>query len=126
MESDDYGECAGLLNIAQDSSMECIMTCIFEKLKIDNAVWQLTKNSRYYQITFFVESNARHELILSTLNEWGVGQRNDSCMSMIPIPIYNQSLKTDELDPRTEYDCKIGKIIIVCFLRKLFLRISGH
>ncbi|XP_031637079.1 uncharacterized protein LOC116349673, partial [Contarinia nasturtii] len=83
--------------------MECIMNELFEKLNIDNAVWQLTKNTKYYQITFFVETNARHELILSTLNEWGIGQRNNSCMSMIPIPIYNQSTtKTVELDPRTE------------------------
>lgn len=83
--------------------MECIMNELFRKLKIESAVWQLSKNSKFYQITFFVESNARHELVLSTLNEWGIGQRNDSFMSMIPCAIFNQSSKTDGLDPRTEY-----------------------
>lgn len=103
MEKDDYKEYPGLLNISEDSSMETIMTEMFKKLKIDNAVWQLSKSMKFHQITFFVESNARHELVLSTLNEWGIGQRNDSVCSMIPCAIYNnQSTKADELDPRTE------------------------
>lgn len=102
LEKDDHPENVGLLNISVDSTMESIMNELFKKLKIDNAVWQLSKNMKYNQITFFVESNARHELVLSTLNEWGVGQRNGSCMSMIPCAIYNQSLKADNLDPRTE------------------------
>lgn len=103
LEKDAHKQNAGLLNIAEDSSMESIMIELFKKLKIDTAVWQLSKNMKFYQITFFVESNARHELVLSTLNEWGIGQRNDSVLSMIPCAIYNnQSSKVDELDPRTE------------------------
>lgn len=90
--------------------MESIMNELFKKLKIDNAVWQLSKNGKYYQITFFVESNARQELVLSTLNEWGIGQRNDSCVSMIPCAIFNQSSKADELDPRTEYSFSLSQI----------------
>lgn len=101
-EKDPYQEYGGLLNISEDSTMETIMNELFKKLKIDNPVWQLSKNMKYHQITFFVESNARHELVLSTLNEWGVGQRNGSCMSMIPCAIYNQSSKVSDLDPRTE------------------------
>ncbi|XP_055296395.1 uncharacterized protein LOC129565471 [Sitodiplosis mosellana] len=108
LEKDEYQEYAGLLNISEDSTMESIMNELFKKLKIDNAAWQLSKSMKYYQITFFVESNARHELILSTLNEWGVGQRNGSLMSMIPCAIYNQSPKADNLDPRIESiaECK--------------------
>lgn len=103
LEKDDYNEFSGLLNISEDSSMESIMNELFKKLKIDNAVWQLTKNMKFHQITFSVESNTRRELILSTLNEWGIGQRNDSVCSMIPCAVYNnQSSKADELDPRTE------------------------
>lgn len=78
------------------------MNELFRKLKIDNAIWQLSQNTKQYQITFFVVSKARQELALSTLNEWGIGQRNDSCVSVIPCAIHNQSSKADELDPRTE------------------------
>lgn len=102
---DDYIECVGLLNVPPNSSMECIMIEIFKKFDIDNAVWQLSKNTKYYQITFFVETNTHHELVLTTLNEWGIGQRNGSCMSMIPCAIYNQSAKTttNTIGTSTEY-----------------------
>lgn len=90
-DKDDYHECVGLLNLPHDSSMECIMTELFKKFHIDNAVWQLSKNTKYNQIIFFVESNTHHELILTILNEWGIGQRNGSSMSMIPCAIYNQA-----------------------------------
>lgn len=103
-EYSDFNQCVGLLNLPFDSSMESIMIELFKKLQIDNAVWQSSKNDKYYQITFFVESNTRHELVLTTLNEWGIGQRNESCMSMIPCAIYNQSTKTttNEFGPKTE------------------------
>lgn len=96
---DDYHECVGLLNLPQDSSMECIMTELFKNFNIDNAVWQLSKNTKYHQIIFFVESNTHHELILSILNEWGIGQRKGSCVSMIPCAIYNQA---SNVPPRTK------------------------
>lgn len=99
----EYEKYDGLLNISQDASMERIMNELFRMLKIENAVWQLSKNTKFYQITFSVESNARHELVLSTFNEWGIGQRNGSCMSMIPCAIFNQPSKQDDFDPKTEY-----------------------
>lgn len=93
MFNNDYHECVGLLNLPQGASMECIMTELFRKFNIDNAVWQISKNTKYHQIIFFVESNTHHELILSILNEWGIGRWKDSSMSMIPCAIYNQASK---------------------------------
>lgn len=69
------------------------MNELFGQFKIKNAVWQLVKNGKFYQITFSVESNTYLELILATLNEWDIGQRNGSCLSMIPCAIYHQSTK---------------------------------
>lgn len=87
-------DCTGLLNnLPQTSTMECIMNEMFKKLNIDNAVWQLSKNTKYYQITFFVETNVCHELVLTTLNDWGIGEKNGSSMSMIPCAIYSQPTK---------------------------------
>lgn len=84
--------------------MECIMNELFKQLKINNAVWQLTKNKRFHQITFSVESNAHVEVILATLNEWGIGQQNGSTLSMISCTIYNQSTESDadQQDTRSE------------------------
>lgn len=75
------------------------MNELFTKFKIDNSVWQQSKNKKHYQITFFVESNAS-QLVLSLLSEWGIGQKSDSSMSMIPCAIYHQSTKTNTLDPK--------------------------
>lgn len=95
-----YMDCTGLLNnLPVNSTMECIMNEMFKKFNIDNAVWQLSKNTKYYQITFFVETNICHELVLTTLNEWGIGEKNGSSMSMIPCAIYSQPTKPSSNEP---------------------------
>lgn len=89
-----FADCTGLLNnLPENSTMECIMNEMFKTFYIDNAVWSLSKNTKYYQITFFVETNVCHELVLSALNESGIGQKNGSSMSMIPCAIYIQPTK---------------------------------
>lgn len=90
-------DCTGLFNNLP--TMECRMNEMLKKLSIDNAVWQLSKNTKFYQITFFVETNVCHELVLTTLNEWGIGEKNGSCMSMIPCAIYSQPKKPPSNEP---------------------------
>lgn len=93
-------DCTGLLNnLPATSTMECMMNEMLKKFSIDNAVWQLSKNTKYYQITFFVETNVCHELVLTTLNEWGIGEKNGSCVSMIPCAIYSQPTKPPSNEP---------------------------
>lgn len=91
-----------LLHIGKNSSMEQIMTELLQKLKIDNAIWHLSRNTNFYQITFAIESNFRHELVLNVLNDWGIGQRNGSSMSMIPCAIHNEVPYRTETDLQTE------------------------
>lgn len=86
-----------ILNLPNDSTMEYIMTELFKILRINNAIWQMSKNTSYYQITFSIESSYRQEFVLNTLSEWGIGERCGSCLSMIPCAIYNQP-KSDEND----------------------------
>lgn len=75
------------------TSMEQIISDILAKFQIGNSVWQSTQNTNFHQITFVVESDIRHELILSMLNDWGIGHRSDSCVSIIPCTI--QTAKHD-------------------------------
>lgn len=91
-----------LLNIAIDSSMETVMIELLKKLKIESAIWQQTKNNNCYQITFSIESDYRHELILNILNEWGIGERDGSCVSMIPCAIYNRPNQDFESESEEE------------------------
>lgn len=91
------------LNVAADATMEQIMVEMLRKLKIDNAVWQLSRNSNCYQITFTLEANNRHETVLNILNEWGIGERTGSNVSMIPLAIYNRpNIPSSEEKTETE------------------------
>lgn len=79
-----------LLDIETNSSMERIMTELLLKLGINNAVWHLSRNTNFFQITFVMESNYRHEMVINVLNDWGIGQRHGSSMSMIPCALHNE------------------------------------
>lgn len=76
--------------------MECIITDILAKFQIENSVWLPTQNTNFYQITFAVESDVRHELILSMLNDWGIGYRNESSVTIVPCTI--QTAKHDPME----------------------------
>lgn len=76
--------------------MERIVTDILAKFQIGNSVRQLTQGTKFYQITFTVESDIRHELILSMLNDRGIGYRNESSVSIIPCTI--QTTKHDPME----------------------------
>lgn len=77
------------LQLSSDTSMEQIMVELLRKLKIDNAFWQLNRNKTSYQITFTID-DYRHEILLNILNEWGIGEREGSSVSMVPCPLYNK------------------------------------
>lgn len=75
--------------------MERRLTDILETFQIKNSVRQLTQGKHFYQITFTVECDIRPELILSMLNEWGIGYKYESSVSMIPCTI--QTTKHDPM-----------------------------
>lgn len=84
------------LDIPVDSSMETIMQEIFHRNKIDSAVWQLSKNQAYYQITFSVESDYRYEMLANILAAWGIGEREGSCVSVVPCTFYSKSSNSEK------------------------------
>lgn len=91
----------GFLDLANDSSMELILNELLKKLGIDNSVWQTSRDGAFYQITFTAEANHRHTIILSTLDEWGIGHRKGSSVSVIPCTVYNSPLRNhEEKDPK--------------------------
>lgn len=68
--------------------MEHIMVEVLKKIKIDNAVWQLSRDQCHYQITFIID-DLRQDYLWNILNEWGIGERKESSVSMIPCSLYN-------------------------------------
>lgn len=102
--SEDDAACSnnnGLLEIASNSSMESIVNELLRKLNIENSVWQLSRDGAFHQITFSVGAEHGHKLVLSTLDEWGIGHRKGSCVSAIPCTVYNSpSAGRDEENPK--------------------------
>lgn len=91
----------GLLDIAIDSSMESIVNALLKKLNIENSVWQLSRDGAFYQITFSVDAEHRHKFVLSTLDEWGIGHRQGSCVSVVPCTVYNSPTRyQNEKNPK--------------------------
>lgn len=90
------------LTISSDASMERIMQEIIKKYKIDSDIWQMSRNKQYYQITFFIDTiYYRCQMVMNILKAWGIGERNGSCVSVMPCTVFNRRL-TEE----TECDTK--------------------
>lgn len=94
-----------VLDLAIDAPLELVMSEILKKMKIESAVWQMSKSENFYQITFSVEAES-HEVALELLSRWGVGERDGSTLSMIPCPIYQKpnsdSVPDEELPPEEQ------------------------
>lgn len=77
------------LKLSNDTPMEQIMIELFKKLKIENAFWQISRDKNYHQISFTVD-DYRHEVLFNILNEWGIGERDGTSVSMIPCALHNK------------------------------------
>lgn len=78
------------------------MNELLKKFCIVNVLWQMSRDGSSHQITFSVESDHRYKHILLTLDEWGIGHRNGSSVSVIPCAVYNCSptQQCDENHPK--------------------------
>lgn len=86
------------LKLSTDTPMEIIMIELIKKLKIENAFWQISRDKNYYQISFTVD-DYRHEVLLNILNEWGIGDRDGTTVSMIPYALHNKPNEGNTIDP---------------------------
>lgn len=96
---------------------------LLRKLKIENAFWQLSRNKNFFQITFTID-DYRHEILLNILNEWGIGERKGSTVSMVPCPLYNKPNDDDEpedADKDLEYVITNKCSCMLCYIISLFI-----
>lgn len=61
---------------------------ILEEQKIKNAVWTKGESGNYLQVIFPLESGNQCEGTLAVLNQYGIGQRLNSVVSVIPCSLY--------------------------------------
>ncbi|KAL5279219.1 hypothetical protein ACFFRR_003687 [Megaselia abdita] len=71
------------LGIPEDSCMEVVMKEIFKKMHIDNASWTKANDGKSWQIIFSLESNEKYESMLGKFEDWGIGDREGSSVSVV-------------------------------------------
>lgn len=71
------------LEIAEDSCMEVVIKEIFKKMHIDNTSWTRANDGKSWQIIFSLESNEKYESIMEKFQDWGIGDRQGSSVSVV-------------------------------------------
>lgn len=83
------------LNIPCESSMERVLEEIIAKGKITGAAWTEVRKSQKWQIIFTLESGLRCDRVTQWLNDWGIGYRDGSTVTLTPCTVHNFGTDTD-------------------------------
>uniref|UniRef100_A0A1B0FAS8 DUF389 domain-containing protein n=1 Tax=Glossina morsitans morsitans TaxID=37546 RepID=A0A1B0FAS8_GLOMM len=71
------------LEISQSTCMELVLKEILRKFQIQSAVWTKDADSKIHQIFFTIEFNETYEKLLDNFNEWGIGDREGSSITVM-------------------------------------------
>ncbi|KAL9928083.1 uncharacterized protein ACN427_004118 [Glossina fuscipes fuscipes] len=71
------------LEICQHTCMELVLKEILRKFQIQSAVWTKDADSKIHQIFFTIEFNETYEKLLDNFNEWGIGDREGSSITVM-------------------------------------------
>lgn len=66
-----------------DTAMEYVLQEILRKFQIDNAMWVHNREGNTYQITFTLAFNELYEKLFESLQQWGIGDREGSTVSVM-------------------------------------------
>ncbi|XP_034097888.1 uncharacterized protein LOC117563603 isoform X1 [Drosophila albomicans] len=72
-----------LATMPLDTAMEHVLRQLLRKFQISNAVWMRSLDSNAYQITFTLEFNEIYESLYDALQQWGIGDREGSTVSVM-------------------------------------------
>lgn len=90
------------LEIAEDSCMEVVIKEIFKKMHIENASWTKANDGKSWQIIFSLESNEKYESMLRKFQDWGIGDREGSSVSVVNCNAFRSHNITNEADTFSE------------------------
>lgn len=72
------------LGLDSTSNMVIVVREILKKMKIQTATWQKSETQDYYQIMFSIVAGNNQRKLQTMLNEWGIGVREGSSVTIIP------------------------------------------
>ncbi|XP_026738343.1 uncharacterized protein LOC113501411 [Trichoplusia ni] len=68
-----------------------ILSEVVERLDIKNAAWNSTKDDKFWQVLFSLETGNLSEELLQVLKTFGIGSRHQSSVSVLPCALYYKS-----------------------------------
>uniref|UniRef100_A0A2A4JMC7 Uncharacterized protein n=1 Tax=Heliothis virescens TaxID=7102 RepID=A0A2A4JMC7_HELVI len=74
-----------------ETPLETILSEIVERLDIKNAAWNSTKDDKFWQVIFSLESGNLSEELLQVLRTFGIGSRHQSSVSVLPCALFYKS-----------------------------------
>ncbi|XP_037709726.1 uncharacterized protein LOC119547096 isoform X2 [Drosophila subpulchrella] len=72
-----------LLDLPLDTAQEQVLRQILKKFHIPNAVWLPSLEGNAYHISFSMDFDERYENLYEALQEWGIGDREGSAVSVV-------------------------------------------
>ncbi|XP_063828269.1 uncharacterized protein LOC135077643 [Ostrinia nubilalis] len=79
-----------------DTPLETILSEILERLDINSAAWNATRDNKFWKVTFSLKSGNLCEELLQVLKTFGIGNRYQSSMSVLPCNLFYQCNKEDK------------------------------
>uniref|UniRef100_A0A6P4FSD0 Uncharacterized protein LOC108052629 n=1 Tax=Drosophila rhopaloa TaxID=1041015 RepID=A0A6P4FSD0_DRORH len=83
IQTSDGGSHDQLLDIPLDTDQEQVLRQILQKFHIPNAVWLPSLEGNAYHISFSMDFDERYENLYEALQEWGIGDREGSAVSVV-------------------------------------------
>ncbi|XP_022228217.2 uncharacterized protein LOC111078000 [Drosophila obscura] len=72
-----------LLDIPLDTAQEQVLQQILRKFHICNAVWLSSMEGTRYHVSFSMDFDEQFEILYEALQEWGIGDREGSTVSVV-------------------------------------------
>lgn len=91
-----------LLDMPLDTDQEQVLHRILRKFHIPNAVWLRSLEGNAFHVSFSMEFDERYEDLYEALQEWGIGDREGSTVSVVSCLAHRCYAQRETLEEETE------------------------
>ncbi|XP_052852318.1 uncharacterized protein LOC128262231 [Drosophila gunungcola] len=91
-----------LLNMPLDTDQEQVVRQILQKFHIPNAVWLPSLAGNAYHISFSMDFDERYENLYEALQEWGIGDREGSAVSVVSCLANRSYVQREAMEDQEE------------------------
>ncbi|XP_067003055.2 uncharacterized protein [Anabrus simplex] len=86
----------------EELALEKALRKVLKSMNIINAMWCQTNDANFFQVIFTMEADSGCEETLQQLQEYGIGSKWSSVVSVIPCSLHYQSMDDEGMDKAAE------------------------